>query len=123
MAPIDYRTQTALITGPSSGIGAECARQLAQRGAALVLVARRESKLKDLAGELHSRFGVSVTVIPADLGAPDASTQLAHEVARLGLTVTTLITTPASGPTARSPMRIPNALPRRYGSTWRQSSR
>lgn len=91
MAPIDYRTQTALITGASSGIGAECARQLAQRGADLVLVARREGKLNELAEQLRSQFGVAVTVIPADLGTPDVSTRLAKEIADRGLHVTTLI--------------------------------
>jgi short-subunit dehydrogenase len=55
--------ETALITGASSGIGEEFARQLAERGYDLVLVARREDRLKDLAEELPTK----ATVIPCDL--------------------------------------------------------
>ena len=46
---------TALITGASAGIGAECARQLANRARALVLVARREQRLNELRDELRNR--------------------------------------------------------------------
>ncbi len=71
-----FRTKTALITGASSGIGAAMARDLARRGAHLVLVARRAERLETLAGECRL-FGVSVQVAPTDLADPAARTALA----------------------------------------------
>lgn len=58
---------TALITGASSGLGAEYARQLAGRGADLVLVGRDRAALDRLAGELRDMHGVAVEVLAADL--------------------------------------------------------
>lgn len=66
----------ALVTGASSGIGAEIARELAGHGTDLVLVARRKSRLEQLAEELRGRFEVDVRVEACDLGDPDALGQL-----------------------------------------------
>ena len=60
-------TSTALITGASSGIGAEFGRQAAARGLDLVLVARRQEQLEILAEKLTAVYGVKVQVLPADL--------------------------------------------------------
>jgi short-subunit dehydrogenase len=68
--------QRALVTGASGGIGAEIARALARRGAALVLCARREAELEQLAVELRTVHGVTAEVIVADLSVAGAAMQV-----------------------------------------------
>lgn len=68
------------MTGASSGIGVELARQLAARGTSLVLVARSTGRLEELAAEVRERHGVEVEVLTADLA--DAA-QLATVEARV----------------------------------------
>jgi len=81
----------ALVTGASSGLGAEFARQLAARGAHLILTARRKEQLDALAGELRAAHRVQVDVIAHDLGAPGAAAILCEAVDRLGHPVRHLI--------------------------------
>jgi uncharacterized protein len=61
----------ALVTGASSGIGAEFARQLAELGLNLALVARRRPRLEELGHELKAKNGIQVKVIAADLSQAD----------------------------------------------------
>ena len=58
---------TALVTGASSGIGEAFAKQLAFFGNDLIIVARREERLRQLAEKLSSEHNVKVNVIVADL--------------------------------------------------------
>jgi short-subunit dehydrogenase len=60
-------SDTALITGASSGIGATFARQLAVKGYSLILIARRQDRLASLADELQQTHSVSVETLVADL--------------------------------------------------------
>jgi len=69
------------VTGASSGIGAEIARELAARGHGVTLVARRTDRLEELARELADRNGIEAPVIPCDLADPAARESL---VATLG---------------------------------------
>ncbi len=88
---MDHEKQTVLITGASAGIGSEFARQLARRGADLVLVARREDRLEALAAQLRTAHGVQAHVIAADLSRPGIGSRLAEEVENIGVTVTSVI--------------------------------
>lgn len=72
--------RTALITGASSGLGAEYARQLAARRTDLVLVARDKAALAELAGTLRAQYGVTVEVLPADLLAPRQREKVVHRL-------------------------------------------
>jgi len=68
--------KTALVTGASSGLGVDFARQLARRGCRVVLVARREELLKQLQAELQGQYGVTAVVMTLDLGDPAAPQML-----------------------------------------------
>lgn len=70
----------AVVTGASSGIGAVFARKLAARGYDLLLVARREDRLRKLAEEITSEYGVPVETLAADLAADDGCEALAGRI-------------------------------------------
>lgn len=89
----------ALVTGASSGIGAAIAREYARRGVPLVLTARRESRLQELARQLQSQ--VPVEVIVADLADPRAPAQIVDEIRRRGLAVRILVNNAGYGVSGR----------------------
>ena len=68
--------KTALVTGASSGIGLEFARQLARKGYALAIVSNREQELADAAEGLRTAFGVPVRALCIDLTKPGAAEEV-----------------------------------------------
>jgi uncharacterized protein len=82
---------TALITGASSGIGETFARELAASKTNLVLVARSQAKLEQLATELSSKYQIKTTVIPQDLTQTAAGQIVFEKVQAQGLRIDTLI--------------------------------
>jgi short-subunit dehydrogenase len=81
---------TALVTSASAGLGEEFARQLAKRGANLVLVARSADKLNRLADTLRKE-SVQVDVLPADLSSSEAVDALLFQVNKRRLRVDILV--------------------------------
>jgi short-subunit dehydrogenase len=86
--PTPSPSSTAVVTGASSGIGADIARELASRGHGVTLVARRADRLRELAAELGD---VRVEVIACDVADPEARAALFDEIAARGLTVDVLV--------------------------------
>jgi len=82
---------TALITGASSGLGEEFARQLARENYDLVLTARREDRLKVVAADAMKLGSSKVEVIASDLGHPDAATKLHRQISDRGIEIECLV--------------------------------
>lgn len=82
---------TALITGASSGIGAEFARYHAKKGRDLVLVARREEALNKLKDELEGQYKITAKVIVADLSQADSAQKIFYQTEAQGIQVDILI--------------------------------
>lgn len=86
-----YNDRWALITGASSGIGAEFAVQLAGRGMHLILVSRRKEKMTQLATDLNTRHGTRCHIVAIDLAEPESGRRLFDEVKRLGVQIELLV--------------------------------
>jgi short-subunit dehydrogenase len=96
---LDFRGSWALVTGASSGLGAEFARQLAHQGTNLILTARSAGKLQRLAEDLARVNGVSTHAIPADLSAQGGVQGLLSAVDALGVSVLHVINNAGFGST------------------------
>lgn len=91
--------QTALITGASAGIGVDVAECFARGGYDLIITARTESALKDVADRLAKTYGVNVATAAGDLAAIGAGARLAADIARRNLTVDVLVNNAGFGHT------------------------
>lgn len=88
---MDLKGRWALITGASSGIGRDIARELAAIGVHCVLVARREDRLREIATELSERTDVQAEIEVLDLAAPGAARELYERLDRRGRTIDVLV--------------------------------
>lgn len=96
-----FKNSTALITGASSGIGKAYAHKLASLGIHLILTARSEQKLNDLADGLRKTYNVNVEVIVLDLAQPNSAQSLFDEVQGRKLSVEILINNAGFGKWAK----------------------
>lgn len=87
----NIKGKRALVTGASSGLGVDFARQLAALGADVVLVARRRERLEELASELREKYDVDVVVVAMDLDDEDAPQDLYDLLYKRGLPVDILV--------------------------------
>jgi short-subunit dehydrogenase len=83
--------QTALVTGASAGIGVDLAECFARDGYDLILAARSEGALTEVANRLASAHGVKATAIAVDLGAHGGGSTLANAIAQRGLNVDVVV--------------------------------
>jgi uncharacterized protein len=81
----------ALITGASSGFGAELSRLFAARGHSLVLVARNQERLAELARELQTKHSIQVKILPKDLSQPAAPSEILQELEREQIAISILV--------------------------------
>jgi uncharacterized protein len=89
--PAPTQESAVLVTGASSGIGADIARALARRGHNLVLVARREDRLAELALELTDAHGIDARTVGCDLQDQTARAEMLFALPDLGLRIDGLV--------------------------------
>ena len=84
-------SQTALVTGATSGIGYELARLFAQHGTNLVLVARRQAQLEAIKADFEQRFSIRVTCLAADLSQPGQAAAVYAQYRQQGIELDFLV--------------------------------
>lgn len=84
-------SKTALVTGASGGIGQAIAEQFARNGTDLVISARSAAQLESIAATWRQQYGISVTVLPADLSQVGAARALASSVLEQGIAIDYLV--------------------------------
>ena len=89
--PPPSQRSTCLVTGASSGIGAEIATALARRGHGVTLTARREERLEELAEQLEEQHGVRADTLAADVSHERGRRRLTRELEARGLRVDVLV--------------------------------
>jgi short-subunit dehydrogenase len=89
-ATTEFHGKWALVTGASAGIGVALARELARRGAKLILTARRKERLESLAAEFAAQ-GIETRIVVADLNDPAAPQLIFDATEGAGLTVDILV--------------------------------
>ncbi len=99
------KTETALITGASSGIGLHLAHEFAKHGHPVVLVAPVEAELLEVAAHMKTKHGVEARVIAKDLEQPGAAQEIFAELSGAGVEIDILVNNAGHG---------------FYGSWWEQ---
>ena len=99
--PPPSESSTCLVTGASSGIGVELARELAKRGHGVTLVARRKDRLTKLAKELSAEHGVRAETIASDLSSAAARKRMVRTLEDRGLEVDVLVNNAGFGSAGR----------------------
>lgn len=94
-------SETVLITGASEGIGRELARLFAADGCTLILTARSESRMRELAEDLKAKHNTSAAIFPCDLSQPGAAKHLFEAVAQAGHTIDILVNNAGFGTCGR----------------------
>jgi short-subunit dehydrogenase len=87
----DLQNKWAMVTGASSGLGIDFCHLLAERGANVVLVARRAAEMEKVAAELRQKHGVKTHVEPVDLEQPGVAVELKGKLDAAGIAVDLLV--------------------------------
>jgi len=83
--------KTALITGASSGIGLELSYVFAQAGYDLVIIARNEQRLDEVANRLATEYHIDVRTLPKDLSEPSSSQEIYDDIKKMPVEITALV--------------------------------